>query len=301
MASKIIFLLALIIFPAILQAQVSKPSFSVEIKMDKSNYEFGEEIKSEITIKNVSGKKDSLDNYELYDTFGNNVYLYRDLDTVRCLKIMTTIDKVTYYIFNRDDSYIVEYNVSGICSNTKIGNSSYSILDTGLYELQTAIYKKTGFDKINYTYNIINSNIINFRINPPTKSDQLVFFELGNILNYSVEQFRDSIYMLNVEERLDKFIRKNIDTYAADEAYFFAKSLSMHFTPYKEKFLNLSEFYLSSKPNGKNVSIALLSIFINAMKLTGKKESAIEVIKTYEKKYPGTKIEKEAKKIIESE
>ncbi len=300
MASKIVLLVALLLLPSLLKAQNSKPSFSVKISLEKSVYDFGEEIKSTITIKNISEKKDSLDNNELYDAFGNNVYLFRNLDTVKCFKIMVTTEIATFKIFKPYEEYIIETYVTGTCSNLPVGNSfQYTILDTGLYTLQTCISKKIGFDGSNYIHQKSSSNAIKFYINSPNENEKKAFLELGEIVSYTLEQFRDTVYRLNVLLKLDEFIRENINTYSADIGYLAMSSLSTGLRSYENDFIELSEFYLLNKPNGRQVSIALLAIYKSFFKETHNKDRAIEKIENYENNYPNTRLEKESIKLIQ--
>lgn len=210
MAAKILFLLALLTIPFSIQAQKIKPSFTVEFKIDKLNYDFGEDIKPTITIKNVSGKKDSLDDYEFFDTFGNNVYLLKGRDTISCVKVLVTKAEATYKIFKPEEEYVSEYHVTGTCGNSKIGNSlHYTILDTGSYILKTSLSKKIGFDGINYVLQEYNSNVVRFHIIPPTKDERKAYLELSKIVSYTTEQFRDTVFMKSVADKIDEFVRKN--------------------------------------------------------------------------------------------
>ena len=49
MAVKTFILLALLIFPSILNAQSYKEAFSVELKLDKTNFDFGEDVNTQLS------------------------------------------------------------------------------------------------------------------------------------------------------------------------------------------------------------------------------------------------------------
>ncbi|MBN8570429.1 MAG: hypothetical protein J0M18_12425 [Ignavibacteria bacterium] len=299
MASKIIILIALLILPSISQTQ-NKPAFSVELKLDKTKYEFGEVIKAIIIVKNISAKKDSLLQEERYGVSGNNITLLANLDNVNCIQIWSHYVKADYKIFKAGEVYSREVELSGLCQNSQIGTSAvFGTLDTGFYTLNTYLNKIIGKVGENYIYEKIYSNQINFHANPPDEIEKKAFNELSEIVSYTSEQRQDSVYMLNILFRLNELVRRNINTYSSDRAYFILGIISTGKSAYRKDFLELSKFYLENKPNGAQIHTALWKIYDDIFKETSSKHKGIEKLNEYIILNPGTEIEKEAKKIIE--
>jgi len=299
MTAKIVFLFALLL-PSILIAQVNKEAFSVELKIGKTNFVFGEDVDANITVKNISGKMDSLEIEELYNIFNCNVtLLYNSEKTSFCLCILTTRDHASYRIFQPNESYSGELSVRGICGNASLDQrGSVSVLDTGSYSVETYLSRAVHRGLPNQYSVRIKSNSINFYVNPSEGIEKESFEELKSIISYSLEKFRDTVFMLTIANKLDEFVRKYIDTYAGDLAFSLAEYTTWRVSSYKSDFLNLSEYYLLRKPNGPDVRRALYLIYRNSYDRTKKYEEGILKMEKYIEENPGTRIEKEAKKVL---
>lgn len=300
MAAKIFFLLALFI-PSVIIAQINEKAFSVELKIDKTNFAFGEDVDAIITVKNISGKKDFLEIEELYNIFNCNVtLLYNSEKTSFCLCILTTRERASYKVFQPGEIYEGTLSVRGICGNSYLGRlGSISMLDTGSYSVETYLSRAVHRSMPNQYSVRIKSNAANFHISPAEGIEEEAIEELRNIMDYSLEQFRDSIYMSGIADKLEEFIKRNINTRAADYAFFRSELGSLHNDTHKRKFLELSEFYLAQKPNGTVVNRALYNIYKNAFDRTKNYEEGKLIMKKYAEDYKGTRIETEIKNILE--
>ena len=299
MAAKIIFLLALLILPSFNNAQI-KEAFSVELKLDKTNFTFGDEVKPLLVIKNISGKIDSLSPNELEDVMtANNLTIFQNSKRIVCEHISSSFVRYSYKVFQPDEILESELELSSLCSNLNSGGlSSFGILDTGFYKCSTYLNRPINLSGKNRLYLSIFSNEIYFMVRGNDLNEKNVYLDLKNILNYTIEQLRDSVYMLLVMEKLDDFVRKNINSSLSDVA-FYKTSVQVNFQQsYRDKYLQLAEYYLNNKPDGSNVYFALFGICVAECKKYNNLEAGKRKLEKYIKEYPNTKIEVEAKKIL---
>ncbi len=301
MAVKTFILLALLILPSIINAQSNKEAFSIELKLDKTNFAFGEDVDVIITIKNISEKRDSLTWDEFYNIFGCNVTLVHNSDkTSFCVCVMATMDSIKYKIFQSGESYSTQLPASGICGNISPGEYAIvNLLNTGSYTIETYCAKVINRGTNKEYSKRIKSNKINFYVNPPDENNKKIYKELQNIVGYTLEEKRDSVYMLPVAQKLDEFIRKNISTYSADIAYSILRLIAINIYSLRNDYVKLSEFYLMNKPNGSQVFSALFRIYDYTYRGTKNKFDGIAKIEEYVILYPGTEIEREGKRLIE--
>lgn len=298
MAKKIFFLFALLILPSILNAQSIKPSFSVELKINKLNYEFGENVKLTVILKNVSNKSDSLSKSEIEDLTNENFKIFQNRKPVGCEVITSYFVGKTHINFQPDEELKKEIFLNFSCGRMLLGSSSYNILDTGFYNCFSVLHRTIHSKNKKPLYEKIKSNEVFFRVQPPDSNELNTFAELKIIFNYSIEQFKDESYKLSVLKKLDNFIRENINSLFSDIALHFLTFYALADKTYKVEALKLADFYIEVKPNGARVSEALYVIYKNEAAITQSKTKALEKIEEYIKKYPDTDVEKEGKKLI---
>lgn len=300
MAAKIIILLALLILPSILNAQSYKEAFSVELKLDKTNYAFGEEVKPVIIIKNISGKKDSLTPNEIEDaSTANNLQIFQNSKKIVCQEIYSSFVANHNKIFEPGEELTVELALSFFCGGVSLGRYSvYNILDTGFYNCYTYLGKIYNPQRKNSVYKKFASNKIFFRVHAPDSIESKHFLELQNMFNFSQEQLKDTNFMLSVLEKLDIFVRKNINSYFGDAAFHISTFKSGFYNLYLDEEINLAKFYLANKPDGQQVSSALYFVY-NAQYLKNHiKPDNFKILEEFINQYPNSKIETEARKII---
>lgn len=300
MAAKIVFLFALLIIPSLINAQSKQESFSIELKLEKINYAFGEEVKPVVLIKNISGKKDSLTPNEIEDvTTANNLQIFQNSKRIGCQEIYSSFVANHNKIFEPGEEYQSEVALSYFCGNETPGRFSvYNILDTGFYNCYTYVGKSYNPQSENPIYKKFISNEIFFRVHPPDSSEWNKFSELKEIFNFSQEKLKDTSYMLNVLKKLDNFTRVNINSFFGDAAIHISTFKSGFYNLYINEEVKLVEFYLSNKPNGQKVSKALYFIYNERFQKNKIVQEGLEILENYIVQYPNTKIETEAKKII---
>ena len=284
MAAKIIILLALLILPSILNAQSYKEAFSVELKLDKTNFDFGEDVNPILTVKNISGKKDSLavGHYEVF-SFLCNTTIYHSNRISYCLCAITSTDYIAYKVFQPNETYTEILPLRGVCSSTfeVEDRLSESLLDTGFYTVETYLSRVVNRGSKNEYYKRIKPDKISFYVNPPDEDTKFAYEELRSIVNYTLEEFRDTVFMLSVLNKLDGFVRKDINSYFVDLAYGKAQLGTLHVHSYKSNFLKLSEYYLSVNPNGSMVSLALYEIYRDTYNKTKNYDEGILKMEKY--------------------
>ncbi len=299
MAAKIAFLLALLFCPSIINAQLHG-TFSVELKLEKTNYAFGEEVKPVIKIKNISGKKDSLTPNQLEDVrTANNLQIFQNSRKIRCEEIYSSFVTNHNKIFEPGEVLKAELELNYFCGSIYLGKFGASnFLDTGFYTCYTYLRKDIKPPGKTAIYEKIKSNEIFFRVHPPNSTELEEFTELKEIFNYSQPQFKDTIYMTSVLEKLDNFTRKNVHSNFSDMAFYNSTNLSGFFRIYTERELSLADFYLQNKPNGLQVSKALYFIWFIEYLKNSSMQDGLNKLEEYATQYPNTIIETEAKRII---
>jgi len=301
MAAKIVFLFALLIIPSLINAQSKQESFSIELKLEKINYAFGEEVKPFVLIKNISGKRDSLTPNQLEDVrTANNLQIFQNSKKIGCEIIESNFVRNHNKIFEPGEILKAELGLNYLCGSVYLGQFGASnFLDTGFYNCYTYLRKDIKPPGKTVIYEKIKSNEIFFRVHPPDSIELKEFTELKEIFNYSQPQFKDTVYMTSVLDKLDNFTRKNVHSNFSDMAFYNSTNLSGFFRIYTDRELRLADFYLQNKPDGLQVSKALYFIwFIEYLKNNSMKEG-LNKLKEYATQYPNTNVESEAKRIIE--
>ncbi len=300
MASKIILLLALHILPSILNAQSNKEAFSVDLKLEKTNYAFGEEVKPIVIIKNISGKKDSLTPNEIEDvSTANNLQLYQNSKRIGCMHISSSFLRNHNKIFEPNEELIIELALSYFCGGESIGRFSvFNILDTGFYNCYTYLGKIYNPQSENSIYKKFVSNEIFFRVHSPDTIESKQFLELQNIFNFSREQLKDSNFMLNVLKKLNKFVRENINSHFGDAAFYISTFKAGFYNLYIDEEVKLAEYYIIHKPDGQQISTALYFVYNEQLLKNNSLYPNFKRLENYIALYPNSKIETEAKKII---
>ena len=300
MAAKFILLFALFIIPSLMNAQSKQESFSVELKLEKTNYSFGEEVKPVIIIKNISGKKDSLTPNEIEDaTTANNLQIFQNSRKIGCEQIFSSFLGNHNKIFEPGEELTVELALSYFCGGVSLGRYSvYNILDTGFYNCCTYLGKIYNPQNENSIYKKFISNEIFFRVHAPDSIESKHFLELQNMFNFSQEQLKDTNFMLSVLEMLDIFVRENINSYFGDAAFHISTFKSGFYNLYLDEEINLAKFYLANKPDGQQVSSALYFVYNGQYLKNHIKPDNFKILEEFINQYPNSKIEIEAKKII---
>lgn len=298
MAAKILFLLALLIPSSLITAQIYKGAFSVELKIIKTNFAFGEDVKLTVILKNVSGKSDSLSNNEIEDLINVNLKIFQNGKSIGCEVITSYFVGKTHKNFQPNEELEKEVFLNFSCGRMFLGSSGYNILDTGFYNCFSVLHRTIYSKNIKPLYEKIKSNEVFFRVNLPDTIEMKAFSKLESILNNSREQFKDTSFKIAVLRKLDEFTRENINSYFGDVAFQVLTFYVLADKLYKDEGLNLSAFYLKYKPNGTKISNALNVIYKNEISITQNKAKALEKIEEYILKYPETEVEKEGKKLI---
>ncbi len=300
MAVKTFILLALLILPSILNAQSYKEAFSVELKLDKTNFDFGEDVNPILTVKNISGKKDSLTPNEIEDaTTANNLQIFQNSRKIGCEQIFSSFLGNHNKIFEPGEELTVELALSYFCGGVSLGRYSvYNILDTGFYNCYTYLGKIYNPQNENSIYKKFISNEIFFRVHAPDSIESKHFLELQNMFNFSQEQLKDTNFMLSVLEKLDNFVREYINSYFGDAAFHISTFKSGFYNLYLDEEVNLAKFYLANKPDGQQVTSALYFVYNGQNLKNYIKPKDFKILEEYINQYPNTKIELEAKRII---
>lgn len=300
MAAKIVLLVALLLLPSILKAQDVKPAFSVELKIDKANYEFGEDVKLTATIKNVGGKRDSISPNDREDFTSGNLKMFHNGKPTGCEIIMSNFGRRNNIVFEPNEEYQNEISLNLSCGVPLLGIFSYNnILDTGFYNCFSYLNHTIELGSKNLFYQKIKSNEVYFRVNPPDSTNLRMLTELKDIFDFSREQYIDKAHKLLILQKLDNFVRQNINSYLGDIAFRTSTNYALFDNTYIDEEAELSNFYIENKSNGPHVHSALFIIYYNQFKRSDNKKKSLEKIEEYIIKYAGTKVEAEAKKLIE--
>lgn len=298
MVVKTVIFAALLLFPSLLYSQNIKPAFSIHLKTDKLNYEFGEDICVTLTLKNISTKADSISKREIENITSDNINLFRNGKLIQNENIPSSIIANTYLKLKPDEEFSEEFYLNHKRGQPLLGKfCNYIFLDTGYYKGSSCVGFIKNINGRQGAYECVQSNEIYFKINLTDISNS--FLKLKNLLDFTLDNFRDTVFMYKRIREIGDFIYGSINSYFSDYAFYLMSIYTQIFGTYKGDFIKLSNFYLSQKPNGSQVSTALWCICSNTYIVNLRKQEKLEKLDSYIKYYPNTKIEIEAKKIIE--